>query len=225
MEAKTKCNLITQSLFHISAQSTGKMRSSEQTVWLFWTFLTWSASDVLSMLISSLSAVSRHICSQLIRRSRSRYRRMTPEMTAGDTSELFQGFQEQQGEHLHLFLPVLKPLPRAGQGLWFFHRLPRYQSLWFSTRPITCLSERKCVQDSFFSAATGWQWPHVKNMTKEVTSVNDGCPGGSAHQENRSSDSFHSCQRLLVWTHIHFETPQAEMHLGEMQDSIVWSEF
>lgn len=37
-------------------------------------------------------------------------------------------------------LPVLKPRPSAGQGLWFFHRFPRYQSLWFSTRPITCLS-------------------------------------------------------------------------------------
>ncbi len=36
--------------------------------------------------------------------------------------------------------PVLKPRPRAGQGLWFFHRLPRYQSLWFSTRPMTCFS-------------------------------------------------------------------------------------
>lgn len=41
-------------------------------------FLTWSASDVLSMLISSLSAVSLHICSQPIRRSLSKYSRMTP---------------------------------------------------------------------------------------------------------------------------------------------------
>jgi hypothetical protein len=38
--------------------------------------------------------------------------------------------------------PVLNPRPKAGQGLWFFQRLPRYQSLWFSTRPITCLSGR-----------------------------------------------------------------------------------
>lgn len=38
--------------------------------------------------------------------------------------------------------PVLNPLPKAGQGLWFFQRLPRYQSLWFSTRPTTCLSGR-----------------------------------------------------------------------------------
>lgn len=37
-------------------------------------------------------------------------------------------------------VPVLKPRPSAGHGLWFFHRFPRYQSLWFSTRPITCLS-------------------------------------------------------------------------------------
>lgn len=38
--------------------------------------------------------------------------------------------------------PVLKPRPRAGHGLWFFHRLPKYQSLWFSTSPITCFSEK-----------------------------------------------------------------------------------
>lgn len=36
--------------------------------------------------------------------------------------------------------PVLNPRPKAGQGLWFLQRLPRYQSLWFSTRPITCSS-------------------------------------------------------------------------------------
>jgi len=26
----------------------------------------------------------------------------------------------------------------AGHGRWFGHSLPKYQSLWFSTRPITC---------------------------------------------------------------------------------------
>lgn len=39
--------------------------------------------------------------------------------------------------------PVLKPRPSAGHGLWFFQRLPKYQSLWFSTSPITCLSEER----------------------------------------------------------------------------------
>jgi len=33
-------------------------------------------------------------------------------------------------------MQALDKLTRAGQGLWFFHSLPRYQSLWFSTRPI-----------------------------------------------------------------------------------------
>ena len=40
--------------------------------------VTWSASEVESMLISSLSAVSLHICSHLSFRSRSRRRRITP---------------------------------------------------------------------------------------------------------------------------------------------------
>lgn len=39
--------------------------------------------------------------------------------------------------------PVLKPRPSAGHGLWFFQRLPKYQSLWFSTSPITCFSEER----------------------------------------------------------------------------------
>ena len=34
--------------------------------------------------------------------------------------------------------PVLKPLLNAGHGRCFFQSLPKYQSLWFSTRPKAC---------------------------------------------------------------------------------------
>lgn len=47
-----------------------------------------------------------------------------------------------------LYLPVLKPLPKAGQGRWFFHRFPKYQSLWFSTSPSTCWPEKKKITQS-----------------------------------------------------------------------------
>ena len=77
---------------------------------------TWSARAVLSMLMSSRSAMRRHVCIQLIRLSLYRSRRKTP---------------------------VLKPRPSAGQGRWCFHSLPRYQSLWFSTRPIACLPRNR----------------------------------------------------------------------------------
>lgn len=43
----------------------------------------WSASEVENMLISSRSAVNRHICSQPIRRRRSRSRRITPRRETG----------------------------------------------------------------------------------------------------------------------------------------------
>lgn len=75
--------------------------------------MSWSAREVAIRVSSSRLAVSFHISSQPICWSRSRRIRITP---------------------------VLKPLPKAGQGLWFFQRLPRYQLLWFSTRPTTCLS-------------------------------------------------------------------------------------
>ncbi len=72
--------------------------------------------------------------------------------------------------------PVLKPRPRAGQGLWFFHRLPRYQSLWFSTRPMTCFLCNhnasvkslcpEALKDSWRSAAdylwTSGRWPTAR---------------------------------------------------------------
>lgn len=73
--------------------------------------MTWSARAVDNMLINSLSAISLQVCIQVMARRVCSCSRMTP---------------------------VLKPRPSAGQGLWFFHSLPRYQSLWFSTKPIAC---------------------------------------------------------------------------------------
>lgn len=49
--------------------------------------LTWSASEVDSMLISSRSAVSLHICSHFIFRNLSRSSKITPEGTRGRDKE------------------------------------------------------------------------------------------------------------------------------------------
>lgn len=145
------------------------------------------------MLMSSRSAVSRHICSQPRRRRRSSKSRITPGcqdreqwvtegaqqsaclQVLGHTASmhpptqppghcsspscphrlscLTSAFPSLPTPHADPSRcranpsspcsPVLKPRPRAGHGLWFFQRLPKYQSLWFSTSPITCLSEEK----------------------------------------------------------------------------------
>lgn len=156
--------------------------------------VTWSASEVDSMLISSRSAVSRHTCSQPRWRRRSSMSRITPGCQGGGhwVTEPLQKWStpacmplasQHAASHPHNSAvaapswppdspaspqpspaslhevppqldapsgsrtcagsphsPVLKPRPRAGHGLWFFQRLPKYQSLWFSTSPITCLS-------------------------------------------------------------------------------------
>lgn len=71
---------------HASVSSTGAIRpwanSSKKVmdlhVWGVRECVTWSAKEVDSMLISSLSAVNLHICSHLSFRSRSRRSRITP---------------------------------------------------------------------------------------------------------------------------------------------------
>ena len=71
--------------------------------------MSWSARLVPYMVTRSFSATSRHSWDQLSDLSLARSIRMTP---------------------------VLKPLPKAGQGEWDFQSLPgMYQSLWFSTKP------------------------------------------------------------------------------------------
>ena len=64
--------------------------------------------------------------------------------------------------------PVLKPRPSAGHGLWFFHRFPRYQSLWFSTRPITCLSANKYINQIKLTSQLLWKLTWFNNMRNSL---------------------------------------------------------
>lgn len=70
--------------------------------------LTWSASEVDSMLISSRSAVSLHICSHFIFRNLSRSSRITPEGTHGAETKIAHDVVPAKAHPAHVLIQQLK---------------------------------------------------------------------------------------------------------------------